>query len=170
MANSKSIKKPKGKRTPSGQITLVEAVKKTEAAPKAKKPRAKSLKDGRVLNQVIFKFADGREQTVKMSEALIKRLKLDVVDLGHVSVKGHQVSGGERHQTRTAFITMGRKATKKGGLRQHWEGVQVPKSATFSDVMYWIMLSQYFKAKPGAVKFGRQETTVDQKVRRATIK
>jgi hypothetical protein len=170
MADSKGIRKPRSKKAPSGQLDLTPAVKKAEAAPKVKRAKTKTAGAERVLNQVVFKFDDGREQILKIGEAAIKRLKLKVVDLGHVVVKGHAVSGGERHQTKTAYISMGRKKTKKGGLMQHWEGVQVPKSATFSDVMYWIMLSGNFLAKPGAVKLGRQETTIDQKVRRATIK
>jgi hypothetical protein len=170
MADSKGIRKPRSKKAPSGQLDLTPAVKKAEAAPKVKRTKTKTVEADRVLNQVLFKFDDGREQIVKVGEGAIKRLKLKVADLGHVTVKGQTVTGGERHQTQVAYISMGRKKTKKGGLKQHWEAVQVPKSATFSDVMYWIMLSQNFLAKPGAVRFKRQEATIDQKVRRATVK
>jgi hypothetical protein len=170
MADSKGIRKPRSKKAPSGQLDLTSAVKKAEAAPKVKRTRTKTVDADRVLNQVVFKFDDGREQILKMGEAAIKRLKLKVADLGNVTIRGRSVSGGERHQTKTAYISMGRKKTKKGGLMQHWEGVQVPKSATFSDVLYWIMLSQNFLARPGAVKLGQQEATIDQKVRRAIVK
>jgi hypothetical protein len=169
MADSKGIRKPRSKKAPSGQLDLAAAVKKTEAAPKAKRTKGKTKIDGRVLNQVVFKFDDGREQLVKVGEAAIAEFKLKVADNAKVSVHGKSVSGGERHQTKEVYLSMGREKTKKGGLRQRWRPCQVPKSATFSDCLYWIMLSGNFAAKPGAIKYGSQEVTIDQKIRRRQL-
>jgi hypothetical protein len=168
MADSKGIRKPRGKKAPSGQLDLTAAVKKAEAAPRPKgtKKGSKLLK---VLNQVIFKFDDGRETAIKIGESAIKNFKLKVADNAKVVVRGKSVAGYERGQTKDIQISMGRRKTKKGGVAQYWQTCQVPKSATFSDVLYWIILSGNFLAKPGAVRMGQQEVTIDQKVRRKEI-